>query len=53
MMPQELSFLLSTFALLFVVELGDRTQLAVISMAAIQKTPSGSLLALPWLPSRC
>jgi putative Ca2+/H+ antiporter (TMEM165/GDT1 family) len=38
-MPEELRVLLSTFALLFVAELGDKTQLAVISMTAKHKMP--------------
>jgi putative Ca2+/H+ antiporter (TMEM165/GDT1 family) len=54
-MPEELRVLLSTFALLFVAELGDTTQLAVISMTAKHKMPSGSLSTppWPWLPSHC
>ena len=48
--PQELSVLLSTFAPLFVVELGDKTQLAVIRMTARHKMPlwifAGATLAL-------
>ena len=38
-MPEEVRVLLSTFALLFVAELGDKTQLAVISMTAKHKAP--------------
>jgi putative Ca2+/H+ antiporter (TMEM165/GDT1 family) len=49
-MPDELRVLLSTFALLFVAELGDKTQLAVISMTAKHKMPwmvfIGAALAL-------
>lgn len=49
-MPEWLKIFLSTFALLFVAELGDKTQLAVISMTAKHKTPvwifAGATLAL-------
>jgi putative Ca2+/H+ antiporter (TMEM165/GDT1 family) len=49
-MPEEVRVLLSTFALLFVAELGDKTQLAVISMTAKHKMPFwifiGATLAL-------
>lgn len=49
-MPEEFRVLLSTFALLFVAELGDKTQLAVISMTAKHKMPLwvfiGATLAL-------
>jgi putative Ca2+/H+ antiporter (TMEM165/GDT1 family) len=49
-MPEEIRVLLSTFALLFVAELGDKTQLAVISMTAKHKMPLwvfiGATLAL-------
>jgi putative Ca2+/H+ antiporter (TMEM165/GDT1 family) len=38
-MPEEIRVMLSTFALLFVAELGDKTQLAVISMTAKHKMP--------------
>jgi len=38
-MPENWRVLLSTFALLFVAELGDKTQLAVISMTAKHKMP--------------
>ena len=49
-MPEEVRVLLSTFALLFVAELGDKTQLAVIRMTAKHKMPLwvvlGAVLAL-------
>jgi putative Ca2+/H+ antiporter (TMEM165/GDT1 family) len=38
-MSEGLKVFLSTFALLFVAELGDKTQLAVISMTAKHKMP--------------
>jgi Ca2+/H+ antiporter, TMEM165/GDT1 family len=38
-MPEGWKVLLSTFALLFLAELGDKTQLAVISMTAKHKMP--------------
>ncbi|MCL7454415.1 MAG: TMEM165/GDT1 family protein [Anaerolineae bacterium] len=39
MMSEGWRVMLSTFALLFVAELGDKTQLAVISMTAKHKAP--------------
>ncbi len=49
-MPEELRVLLSTFALLFIAELGDKTQLAVITMTVRHKMPLyvfvGAVLAL-------
>jgi Ca2+/H+ antiporter, TMEM165/GDT1 family len=50
MMSEGLKVFLSTFALLFVAELGDKTQLAVITMTAKHKMPVwiflGATLAL-------
>jgi len=49
-MSEALKVFLSTFALLFVAELGDKTQLAVISMTSKHKMPvsifAGAALAL-------
>jgi len=49
-MPDGWKVLLSTFALLFMAELGDKTQLAVINMTAKHKAPlwvfAGATLAL-------
>jgi putative Ca2+/H+ antiporter (TMEM165/GDT1 family) len=49
-MPEGLKVLFSTFALLFIAELGDKTQLAVINMTAKHKMPLwvflGATLAL-------
>lgn len=49
-MPEALKVFFSTFALLFVAELGDKTQLAVLNMTAKHKMPMavflGAALAL-------
>ncbi len=49
-MPEGLKVLFSTFALLFIAELGDKTQLAVINMTAKHRMPLwvflGATLAL-------
>ena len=49
-MSEGIRIFLSTFALLFVAELGDKTQLAVISMTAKHRSPIwvflGAALAL-------
>jgi putative Ca2+/H+ antiporter (TMEM165/GDT1 family) len=49
-MPPGIRVLLSTFALLFIAELGDKTQLAVINMTAKHRMPLwvflGATLAL-------
>lgn len=49
-MPEGFRILLSTFALLFIAELGDKTQLAVICLTAKHKSPwwifAGATLAL-------
>ena len=49
-MSEGLKVLLSTFALLFIAELGDKTQLAVINMTAKHRAPIwvfvGATLAL-------
>lgn len=49
-MPKELQVFFSTFVVIFLAELGDKTQLAVISLTAKEKMPLiiflGSALAL-------
>jgi putative Ca2+/H+ antiporter (TMEM165/GDT1 family) len=49
-MPEGFKVLVSTFVLLFIAEIGDKTQLAVINMTAKYKSPlwvfAGATLAL-------
>jgi putative Ca2+/H+ antiporter (TMEM165/GDT1 family) len=49
-MPEGFKVLVSTFILLFIAEIGDKTQLAVINMTAKHKSPlwvfAGATLAL-------